>query len=133
VLTGRWFSVRQVFAAALVGLVAGYGAFLLTAQTPQELRIPECLQAVAAGFDPWTGSPHGATMECAQLTGAGGQIPVVQPPEPMPPELASRRAIPVPLGFAVGGALTLVGLAVARARRQPEDDEWADSASGATG
>jgi hypothetical protein len=35
---------------------------------------------------------------------------VAQPPEPMPPELASRRAIPVPLGFAVGGAAALVGL-----------------------
>jgi len=131
-LAGRWLSVKQVLAAALVGLVVGYGAFLLTAQTPQELRIPECIPAVDAGFDPWTGLPHGATMECAQPTGAGGQIPVVQPPEPMPPELASRRAIPVPLGFAVGGAVALVGLTIVRARRQREDDEWADASSGAT-
>ena len=120
----RMFSTRQLLAAAFVGLVVGYGAFLLTAQAPQALHIPECIPAVDAGFDPLTGLPHGATIDCAQLTGAGGQTSVAQS-QAMPAELASRRAIPVPVGFAVGGAGALVGLSIVRVRRRHEDDKWA--------
>jgi hypothetical protein len=111
----HWLSMRQLMLVGLVGLMVGFGAFLLTAQASQALMPPECRLAVAAGFDPLSGLPHGATIECAQLTGAGGQVPVAQA-NPMSDALASRRAIPVPLGFAAGGALMLIGLAVRRVR-----------------
>ncbi|MHB8397875.1 MAG: hypothetical protein ACYDCI_02950 [Candidatus Limnocylindrales bacterium] len=102
-----WFSVQQLALACLVGLIVGFGAFLLTAQASQDLMNVGCLPAVEAGFDPLTGLPHGARIECAQLTGAGGQIPVAQD-IPMSADLATRRAIPVPLGFAVGAGLVLI-------------------------
>ena len=123
----RWFSTRELLAAALVGLVVGCGAFLLTAQASQAIHIPECIPTADAGFDPLTGLPHGATFECAQLTGSGGQTSVV-PALSMPPELAGRRAIPVPLGFAVGGTAALVGLTIARRRRRDDGDDWSGSA-----
>ena len=112
----RWFSVRQLALACLVGLIVGYGAFLLSAQASQDPVNVGCVPALETGFDPLTGLPHGATLECAQLTGAGGQIPVAQD-IPMPAGLASRHAIPVPLGFVVGAGLVLLVPTVRGARR----------------
>jgi hypothetical protein len=118
----RWFSVKQLVAVLAIGLVIGYGAFAVTGQESDRLLLPpECRLVVAAGFDPITGLPHGATVECAQLTGLGGQLPVAQV-NPMAPDLASRRAIPVPLGLVVGVGLAFGVLAVRKVRRQPSDD-----------
>jgi hypothetical protein len=100
---------------ALVGLVVGCGAFLVTAQASQDQVISSCTSTIQPGFDPLTGLPHGATFECAQLTGLGGQVPVEQT-DPTPADLASRRAIPVPLGFVLGVALMLIGLTIRRVR-----------------
>ena len=116
----RWFSIRQVIVACLVGLIVGYGVFLLTAQASQALMPPECQPTVEAGFDPLTGLPHGATIECAQLTGLGGQVPLAQV-IPMSADLATRRAIPVPLGFVVGAGLVLFMPIVRGARRRRSD------------
>lgn len=112
----RWFSTKQLLGVGLVGLAVGYGAFLMTSQASQSsIMPPECRAAVEAGFDPFSGLPHGMTIECAQLTGLGGQVPVAQV-FPMSDELASRRAIPVPLGFVVGVAVALGVLAIHRVR-----------------
>jgi len=103
----RWFSVQQLAVACLVGLIVGFGAYLLTATTSAQPHFPECLFRPEAGFDPWTGQPHGATEDCAQLVG-DGSTKVVTQNYPIPADLAARRAIPVPLGFGVGALLVLV-------------------------
>src|SRR5665811_1315521 len=94
----RWFSIREFVLAGLVGLIVGWGAFLLTAQT-SELSLIDCSPVESAGFYPLTGLPHGATIACDPLT--GGQTGVAQDLA-MPEDLASRRAVPVPFGFVVG-------------------------------
>lgn len=115
-------------AVIAIGLIAGYGAFALTAQVSySDPMPPECRLVVAPGFDLLTGLPHGMTIECAQLTGLGGQLPVAQA-SPMTPDLASRRAIPVPLGSGAGVALAFAVLAVRKARRSSGQAETAGSA-----
>ena len=115
-------------AVVAIGLIVGYGAFALTAQVSySDLMPPECRLVVAPGFDLLTGLPHGMTIECAQLTGLGGQLPVAQA-SPMTPDLAGRRAIPVSLGFAVGVVLALCVLAVRRVRRSSGQGEASGSA-----
>jgi hypothetical protein len=111
----QWFSVRHLLAVGLVGLAVGWGAFLLTGQAAQPLMAPGCRSVVEAGFDPITGLPHGATIECGQLTGLGGQVPVAQV-IPMGEDLAMRRAFPILGGVAVGGALALGVLAIRKVR-----------------
>ena len=103
----RWFSAKQLVLACLVGLVVGYGAFLLSATGPDEKVISMCIPVVNAGFDPLTGVPHGWTLNCPQLHTDGTQTSVTQDVA-MPDDLASRRAIPVPLGFIVGAGLVLI-------------------------
>ena len=103
----RWFSVRQLALACLVGLIVGYSAFLLTAMGPDEKVISMCNPVLNAGFDPLTGLPHGWTLNCPQLHPDGTQTSVTQD-VPMSADLASRRAIPVPLGFVVGAGLVLL-------------------------
>jgi hypothetical protein len=115
----RWFSVKEVLLAVLVGLLVGYGAFLLTAQDSQDLVISSCTSTLQPGFDPLTGLPHSASFECPQLTGLGGQVPVRQD-APMSAGLASRRAVPVPLGFVLGFGAALLVLAARRIRRESE-------------
>lgn len=116
----RWFSAKEVVLAALVGLLVGYGAFLLTAQDSQDLVISSCTSVLQPGFDPLTGLPHGASFDCPQLTGLGGQVPVRQD-DAAPAELATRRAVPVPLGFVLGAAAVLLVLTAARrVRRESE-------------
>jgi hypothetical protein len=117
---------KPLLALLAIGLVVGCSAFLLTAQAAQPLMAPECRPVVEAGFDPISGLPHGATIECAQLTGLGGQVPVAQV-IPMTDDLASRRAIPVPLGFAIGAVLALGSLAMYHARRPSESVPGSDS------
>jgi hypothetical protein len=115
-------------AVVAIGLVVGYGTFALTAQESYSaLMPPECRLVTAPGFDLFTGLPHGMTIECAQLTGLGGQLPVAQA-SPTPPDLAGRRAVPVPLGFAAGVVLAVGVLAVRRVRQASNDRESARSA-----
>ena len=104
---GRWFSVQQLVLACLVGLMVGFGAYLLTAMDAQDQNISFCNPGLSAGFDPWTGLPHGATFNCPQLHPDGTQTSFTQYVA-MPADLAARRAIPVPLGFAAGAGLVLI-------------------------
>lgn len=121
---------KPLLAVLAIGLVVGYAAFLLTAQASYSaLMPPECRLVIAPGFDLLTGLPHGMTSECAQLNGLGGQLSVAQA-TPMTPDLANRRAIPLPLGFAVGATLAVVVLAVRRARRSSEYEAEAGTVVG---
>ncbi|MGH2513034.1 MAG: hypothetical protein ACRDGQ_10130 [Candidatus Limnocylindrales bacterium] len=113
----RLVSVRILLLACAVGLVVGFGAFLLTSQDAGPPVISWCLPAAQPGFDPLTGMPHGASFNCPQLTGLGGQISVPQD-VPMVANLAARRAIPVPVGVLAGAALSLLGGALVSAWRR---------------
>jgi len=93
--------------AGLVGLIVGFGAYLPTATASQMLHTPECIFRQEAGFDLWTGLPHGATLECSEVR-PDGSHPIVTQDYPIPADLAARRAIPVPLGFAAGALVVLV-------------------------
>ncbi len=115
----RWFSVRQVVFACVVGLIVGYGAFLLTAVSPDEKVISMCYPVLDAGFDPLTGTPHGTTLNCPQLHPDGTQTSVTQD-VPMSADLASRRAIPVPLGFVVGAGFVLIASTIRGAVRRSD-------------
>ena len=69
---------------------------------------------VAAGFDPWTGLPHGRTFVfggCGPLSG-----PETSAVEPIPADMVSRRAIPVPLGIALAASAAILYLAWIDAR-----------------
>jgi hypothetical protein len=110
-----WFSARRLLLACAVGTIVGVNAFALTStQAPFEY-IGFCHPGIAQGFDPWTGLPHGSTLYCQPEYAIGPAGSIVRRPVPasiqtaIPPELASRRAIPIPLGFVLGaGALLLV-------------------------
>lgn len=124
-MQARWFSARQLVLAAVVGLVIGVGTFWLTSMQPQFFYTRSCHPGVAQGFDPWRGSPHGATLLCepSNLIGA----PLAEPSialstmstieEPTPDDLVGRRAIPVPLGFLVGAGCFLILTSTRRHQR----------------
>jgi len=116
----RWFSIRQLALACLVGLIVGSSAFLLTATGQDQKIISMCNPVLNAGFDPLTGSPHGWTLNCPQLHPDGTQTSVTQD-VPMSSDLASRRAIPVPLGFVLGAGLVLIVSAVSGAWQRRSD------------
>jgi hypothetical protein len=109
----RRTSARRLVTAAAVGAAVGLGAFELTAQAPPAVLPTFCQATAQAGFDPWTGLPHGLTYHCPPLSGqsagttddTGPQTTFV---EPIPPEILGRHAIPVPLGFILGGAIVLL-------------------------
>ena len=106
--------------SGLVGLVVGFGAYLLTAAAPQMAHFPECVFTQVAGFDPWTGLPHGATLECSEVR-PDGSHPIVTQDYPVPDDLAARRAIPVPMGFAAGALLVLAASTLGGVwRRRPK-------------
>ena len=122
----RWFSARLLVLACLVGLIVGIGAFWLTSMQAFSVYLGPCHPGIAQGFDPWTGLPHGATLICepqSVSTGPTAEPSVFQPGSttqtPTPSDLASRRAVPVPIGFVVGAGLVLLVPTVRGARRQP--------------
>jgi hypothetical protein len=87
---------------AIVGLAVGIALFSLTSQVRilYTYSTPVCqqgegLQVDQPGFDPLTGEPHGRSFRCI------GGPPMSFSPEP---DLSSRRAIPVPIGFLLGAA-----------------------------
>jgi hypothetical protein len=57
------------------------------------------------GFDAWTGQPYHAVI----VQNGGGQVQVA-----WDPELVGRWAVPVPVGFLVGGVITLAALLMFR-------------------
>ena len=74
---------------------------------------PYVMDVEGSGFDLWTGEPHGWWYRenphgMGENTERG----------PVPADIAGRRAIPFPLGFALGA---LVGLALVTVSRRRED------------
>ena len=67
-------------------------------------------------FDPLTGEPKGWTYTANKKT--GGTYTVVGP---VPADMVGRRAIPVPVGFALGAVPGLLLLLLARKRRKRND------------
>jgi hypothetical protein len=104
----RW-SPRLIAGLGLVIFVAcvfGWLAFSITSSAPPE-RVhsnPVCVGIVEydAGFDPWTGLPHGRFYTCPPAPGAD---PTMYFQVAVPDELIGRRAIPLPIGFALGAIL----------------------------
>jgi hypothetical protein len=108
----------RVGVVVIGALVVGAALFLLTSFHRQYTYLgPLCLTGVVrdAGFDPWTGRPYGATIECTDLLGIG-DIGVRQITVGPPEDIADRRAIPVPLGVSLG-LLVLGSLALLLERR----------------
>ena len=106
-------SVGRLIAALAVGAAVGLGGFGLTGQGPPAVLPTFCQATAQAGFDPWTGVPHGLTYHCPPESGqAAGTTDDTRPQttfvDPIPPEIASRRAVPVPLGFVLGGGIVLL-------------------------
>jgi len=99
-------------------VIIGAAAFWLTSFTPTYGHLgPICLTGIVRepGFDPWTGEPYGTIYRCENPLPIGIQG-VRYVPEDPPDDIASRRAIPIPAGIALG-VLILGGLAVASERR----------------
>jgi hypothetical protein len=111
--------MRTVAAIGLIGVATGLGAFDLTAMHQPHLYIgPLCaVDDHSPAFDPWTGLPSGRTfvMQCDASLQQTGEGPLVI--DPVPPDMVGRRAIPVPVGFAVGVAIS-TAVAIWRARRR---------------
>ena len=106
-------SAQRLVATAAVGAAVGLGAFELTAQAPPAVLPTFCQATAQAGFDPWTGMPHGLTYHCPPLSGqSAGTTDDTRPQttfvEPIPPEILGRHAIPIPLGFILGGGIVLL-------------------------
>ena len=104
-------------APLVVGVLAGWGAYALTAQHQQHGYLgPLCRGAEVSGdgFDPWTGDPIGATYVCEQLFPDSPPTHLVT--SPPPDDLVGRRAIPVQVGFAVGFVGTALLLWLRRRR-----------------
>jgi len=104
----------------LGGLLVGVVAFAFTGSYPQVGYLgPLCRsdEVRAAGFDPWTGLPVGGIYRCDPTF--PGDLPSHLVPLPVPEDLVGRRAIPVPVGFAVGAVLSLVLLRMRDRSRDP--------------
>jgi hypothetical protein len=117
------FSFRRLVAALAVGLIVGVGAYALTGYWTQQVFLGFCQPTIQAGFDPWTGLPHGSTIHCPPGSGTSiGATDDTKPQttfvDPIPTEIAGRRAIPVPIGFILGGGAALL-LPLVRRRAQP--------------
>lgn len=119
------FSVRQLVVACVVGVVVGVSLFVLSSMEPDQRSIGLCQPTTEAGFDPWTGLPHGATIYCSGLeiqTGPTAAPSVTQTAStyqtPAPPSIANRQAVPVPIGFATGVLAVLLPLGLMQARQR---------------
>lgn len=72
---------------------------------------PYAQQVHLSGFDPWTGQPHGWSYT-EHPHGIGDPMTTYGP---VPDDLVGRRAIPLPVGLAIG---VLTGLALVMAARR---------------
>lgn len=108
--------------SAVVGLAVAAALFSLTSQvrllythsTPV-CQAGESLQVDQPGFDPFSGEPHGRSFRC----GDNGTL-MSSSPEP---DLSSRRAIAVPIGFLLGAAAaSAVLFVVGRGARRGSSD-----------
>jgi hypothetical protein len=111
------FSIRQLSLTLFVGIVIGLGAFLLSSQQPPFFYLGFCHPGIAQGFDPWTGLPHGATLECVPSAATAATQPSTVNLA-APSDLATRRAVPVPVGFGVGVSLAFVLVSMGNRQRR---------------
>jgi hypothetical protein len=99
---------------ALGGVLLAFGIFLATSRTPAyRFHPPLCADLISpAGFDIWTGQPQGRVMlgnDCSP--GAVSKVII-----DTPPQIVGRRAVPLPIGFPIGAAITLGALVLVRGR-----------------
>jgi hypothetical protein len=106
---------------AMAGLGVAIALFLLTSQVniQYDYSTPLCrsgeqLRVHQPGFDPVTGMPHGRSYSCV-ARGSVREITSFSPD----PDLADRRAIPVPIGIIVGVAAASLLLLVNRRPGRP--------------
>ena len=105
----RWKS--SIAVVALGGVVTAIALFGVTSQVEKYGYLgPLCaIRDVAhPGFDLWTGEPHGRVYDCAPIDGSA----TTRVTAAVPDELIGRRAVPLPVGFAVGAFIALVWLTV---------------------
>lgn len=118
-------AARHIAEICVAGLVVSIVMFAMTSgyASPGYLG-PLCRSStIEAGFDPWTGLPHGPAYVCEPTF--AGDPPTHLVAEPIPAELVGRRAIPMPVGFAVGAVAAGLFLALRdRRRRRPVTPLW---------
>ena len=109
-------NLRHLIAILALGVAFGLAAFLATSDHRVRAYLgPVCATAdTPEGFDLWTGLPHGRSYTCDYSSfGPTGEAPHFVQGD-VPPDLLGRRALPFPLGFLLGAALVVGGLAIGR-------------------
>jgi hypothetical protein len=116
----------------VVGFVVALGAYSMTATRPSAATVPPCNGCPPffseafpgsdiyppiyikswqeAHFDPFTGEPRGWSYTRPNRVAPGDTITV----GPVPADMVGRWAVPLPLGFALGGLGAYAALAMAR-------------------
>jgi hypothetical protein len=123
-------TLAQLAAVALAGTAIGLATFSFTSTHRAYIYLgPLCAthNIQTPGFNPWTGDPQGRIYVCDRNFLGGGSsavaspIPVEVVASPVPVELVGRKAIPVPVGFAVGSSVSapIVFWLDRRRRRRP--------------
>ena len=105
--TRRW--TRSISVVVLAGMVTAIALFVLTSVTEIHASFGSGVgkQVVAMpGFDPWTGEPHGRIFDCKPIDGSATTRITEEPPD----DLIARRAVPLPVGFALGVVIALAWL-----------------------
>ena len=106
--------LQRIAAPVLVGLAVGWGGYILTSRHEPPSVGTVCIPHQVGGFNPWTGEPVAEVWGCTNLAPAPGSLPG-HPPKwvatysvvsRIPDDVVGRRAIPVPVGFALGFLLT---------------------------
>ena len=108
--------VRRGMLVVLAGVVVALVLFGVSGWTLTRAYLggPE-VDVVAEGFDFWTGAPHGRSYRVDPAF-----VPNAAPERitlPIPEDMAGRRAIPGPVGFAVGALGSMLALARLDRRR----------------
>ena len=103
--TRRWG--KSIAVVVLAGVVTALVLFGVTGGSATYSYLGFCGPTVAPGFDPWTGEPHGGIFRCTRIDG-----PITIEPGEVPDDLIGRRAVPLPVGFALGAFIALVWLPV---------------------
>lgn len=123
--------MRSIAAIALGGTVSAAALFWATSSITihGNLGPGVGMKLVAdAAFDPWTGEPHGAVYDVdSNLDGTPDRRVASEPPS----DMIGRRAVPLPVGFALGTFIVLVWLTAGRigARRRASNDEAASGSA----
>jgi len=103
------------------GLLLSLVAFNATSPRSRSLRTftstdsAVCIVDIAsAGFDPWTGQPHGDSYDTSRCPDGTGRVVFA-----VPSDLQGHQAIPIPVGFVLGCAFSAGSLYVRGRRTTP--------------